>query len=235
MRDPEQTTVTQDTEEVFNKLKPWVTKFTIDGVVYGGGFDALNDRRVAQFFQCYPDAQTIIELGSLEGGHTFALGTRPGVRSVVGIEGRKTNVEKARAVQKLLDIHNVEFVIKNLEDDDLASLGSFDAVFCVGLLYHLPRPWKLLERMARVSPNLFIWTHYAADDQADTIVEGYRGKAYREFGLADPLSGMSPESFWPTLNDLQTMLSRCGFAQIQIIEDKPGHSNGPSVIVTAAV
>lgn len=223
----------KDVAKLFEGLRPWVTKFTIDGAAYGGDFDAMNDGRIEQFFQHFPEAKSILELGSLEGGHAFALSRRQGVQRVVGIEGRKTNVDKARCVQELLGIHNVEFVIGNLESYNLISAGTFDAVFCVGLLYHLPRPWDLIEGISQVSRNLFIWTHYAAEDKADKVVSGYRGITYGEFGLADPLSGMSPQSFWPTLAGLQTMLSRYGFTRTQIIEDNQVHPHGPSVTLAA--
>ena len=224
---------TKNLLEAFEALGPWVTKFTINGTAYGGGFDAMNDGRIDQFFQHFPDVKTILELGSLEGGHTFALSRRHGVQRVVGIEGRKANVDKARCVQELLGIHNVEFVIGNLESHHLLAAGTFDAVFCVGLLYHLPRPWDLIEGISQVSRNLFMWTHYAAEDKADKVVSGYRGITYREFGSADPLSGMSPQSFWPTLAGLQTMLSRYGFTRTQIIEDNKVHPHGPSVTLAA--
>lgn len=217
----------------FDTRKPWVTKFTIHGRAYGGGFDAMNDGRIAQFAREFPGVGTILELGSLEGGHSFALSRLPGVNRVVGIEGRKASVEKARFVQGLLGIGRVTFLVENLETYDLRSAGRFDAVFCVGLLYHLPRPWELIERISQVTRNLFIWTHYAAEENADKVANGYRGVTYGEFGLADPLSGMSPESFWPTLAGLETMLLKAGFTEIRIVEDDAMHAHGPAVTLAA--
>ena len=57
----------------FEKLQPWITRFHLEGADYGGTFDAMNDVRIAQFFEILPAVETIIELGSLEGGHSFAL------------------------------------------------------------------------------------------------------------------------------------------------------------------
>lgn len=51
-------------------------------------------------------------------------------------------------------------------------LGQFDAVFCSGLLCHLPEPWKLIEQMPRIAPKLFIWTHYPDDATADLVRRG---------------------------------------------------------------
>lgn len=218
----------------FEKRGPWVTKFVIDGKEYGGHFNAMRDTRIDQFFESFPKPRRILELGSLEGGHSFSLASRPPVEHVLGIEGRDFNVEKARFVQRLLKITNVEFVTGNLETVDLASHGEFDAVFCSGLLYHLPRPWELIERISQVSPNLFMWTHYTKEEDVNTEAGGWRGFTYKEIGLADPLSGMSPDSFWPTLDGLQDMLKKYGFKKIKLIEDDPAHPQGPAITLAAS-
>lgn len=218
----------------FEKRGPWVTKFVIDGKEYGGEFNAMQDTRVDRFFDYFPDSRRIMELGSLEGGHTLALSSRPQVEYVLGIEGRPANVEKAKFVQRLLDADGIEFVTANLEETDLASFGEFDAVFCSGLLYHLPEPWKLIEQVSRVSPNLFVWTHYAAEDMANATVRGLKGRKYQEYGLKDPLSGMSPDSFWPTLNGLQNMLREYDYESIRLIEDEPDHPHGPAITLAAS-
>lgn len=218
----------------FEKRGPWVTKFVIDGEEHGGNFNAMQDTRIEQFFESFPKSQRIMELGSLEGGHSFSLASRPSVSAVLGIEGREANVEKAKFVQQLLEVRNVEFVTANLEKTDLASYGGFDAVFCSGLLYHLPRPWELVEQISKVSPNLFMWTHYTKEEEVNTTEHGLPGYVYKELGLADPLSGMSPDSFWPTLEGLQDMLKEYGFDDIHLIEDVPDHPQGPAITLAAS-
>lgn len=217
----------------FRKRKPWVTKFVIDGKEYGGKYDARKDTRIDQFFQDFPAGGTIIELGSLEGGHTFRLATHPSVKKVLGIEGREANMDKAKFVQGIFKIDQVEFVKANLESVDLPSFGKFDAVFCVGLLYHLPEPWKLIEQISNISSSLFLWTHYAQENKANKVENGYRGMIYKEGGVVDPLSGLSPESFWPSLGSLADMLKQYGFKTIHYIEDNPGHPHGPCITLSA--
>ena len=156
----------------FAKLGPWVFQFRIDGQDYGGAISAIGDARVGQFFRFAPEAATILELGSLEGAHTFILAQRPGVKRVFALEGREFNLRKSRFVQELLHVSNAEFAQANLESSDLAAFGKFDAVFCSGLIYHLPEPWKLISQLPALAPNLFIWTHYAADTDAEIVFEG---------------------------------------------------------------
>lgn len=217
----------------FARLGPWVTGFVVDGEPYGGGFDATNDVRLAEFAAAFPTAATILELGSLEGGHSIMLAKRPGVTRVLAIEGREANIRRAELAKKLFNAGTVEFLQANLETEDLAKHGRFDAVYCVGLLYHLPEPWKLIAQIAKVSPALFLWTHFAPDARANETVHGYRGLTYSEYGMADPLSGMSATSFWPAWAELKRMLADHGFVRIEVVRDEPNHPHGPCVTLTA--
>jgi SAM-dependent methyltransferase len=222
----------EDLEREFEKRKPWITQFTIDGKKYGGDVVQDNDVRVAFFFQCFPDVKTILDLGSLEGGHTFQLAQRPGT-SVIGIEGRDYNVAKADFMKSLLKVNNVQFICANLEEKPLSSFGRFDAVFCSGLLYHLPRPWELIREIGKVTPKVFIWTHYAVEERAHEEIQGFRGYWYDEFGYQDPLSGMSKRSFWVTLTSLEKMLQESGFPHVRIISNVPEHEHGAVVMLGA--
>jgi hypothetical protein len=176
-----------------------------------------------------------LELGSLEGAQTFLLAERPGVQRLLALEGRETNLRKARFVQELLQARNVEFAQANLEHAELAQFGKFDAVFCCGLLYHLPEPWKLIEQLPAIAPTLFIWTQYAAEEEAMEIEGGLRGKLHGEGGPDEPLSGMSPTAMWLTLPSLRTVLSASGYKRIEIIDDDTKHANGPAVTIGAHI
>jgi hypothetical protein len=227
--------MTTSLEEQFARLGPWVFQFRIDGRDYGGGISAEGDVRVERFFRFAPNVETILELGSLEGAQSFIMARRPGVKRVVAFEGRETNLRKARFVQQLLRIDNVKFDQANLEQADLTRFGKFDAVFCCGLLYHLPEPWKLIEQLPAVAPVLFIWTQYAADHEAHDAGRGWRGKIHVEGGADEALSGMSPTATWLTLDSLRGLLATSGYRNVEIIDDDPAHPNGPAVTIGASV
>jgi SAM-dependent methyltransferase len=213
--------------------RPWVSGFDIAGRRYGGRYDPSADPRVTHFRTHFPTARRVLELGSLEGAHSFALRRLSGVVEVVGVEGRASNIAKAEFVKRKLGISGVEFVCANLEDFDLSSLGAFDAIFCAGLLYHLPRPWELLRKLRRVSGNLVLATHYAPPGKADAERGGYRGMVYAEFGLKEPLSGLSPDSFWPTRDDLLRMLRDAGYPRAEVCHDDTAHPHGPLITLAA--
>jgi SAM-dependent methyltransferase len=205
----------------------WLARFTIDGQTIGAGFNHDHDVRPGQFFSLVPRARRILELGSCQGGGTFQLAQRAGVDEVVAIEGRDYNIEKARFAQRLLGLTNVTFIEANLETFDFTSLGPFDAVYCVGLLYHLPKPWELLTRLKDVSDVIYLNTHFCRASCASRKVDAYEGANWYEMGFEDPLSGLSNWSFWPTLKSLTQMLSDAGFLSEIIETDSTGLGQCP--------
>lgn len=220
-------------KEKFDQFGRWITKFVIDGVSNGGDFDAANDARIQQFARVFPDVQTVLELGALEGGHSFALSSLQSVKSVLAIELRSSNLEKARFVKNLLGDKKVDFIQADVENCDLTKFGSVDAVFCSGILYHLQQPWKLLQQCSLITSKLFLWTHYASESQSSRKKHGYRGKWYREGGILDPLSGASRYSFWLSLGSLLQILEEVGFTKVLIIENNLSHENGCAVTLAA--
>lgn len=217
----------------FRRHPAWITRFVIDGRAYGGWYDLDNDPRLSQFRAAFPGAERILELGSLEGGHSFHLARLPGVKEVTALEGRDFNIRKAEFIRALKGVDNVRFVLADLERDSLEQFGSFDVTFSLGLLYHLPEPWAHLKEVRKVSSNLFLWTHCVNEDKVNAHTHGYPGWIYREYGFQDPLSGLSPTSYWPTLEGLKRMLADCGFPHIEIITLDAAHRDGPAVTLAA--
>lgn len=217
------------------RLGPWVFRFRDAGPSYGGDADARADARVPQFFNFAPEAKSILELGSLEGAHAFLLAAPAHVERVVAVEGRARNLEKARFVQSLVNARKVEFVHANLEEEVVEKWGGFDAVFCSGILYHLPRPWELLHQLSRVSSKLFLWTHYCADEQAEAHRNGFYGRLYQEGGAHDPLSGMSPTSFWFNRQSLFQALAQAGYRVVDLVSEDLTHPEGPAITLTAEI
>jgi hypothetical protein len=108
--------------------------------------------------------------------------------------------------------------------------GAFDLVFCSGLLYHLPNPAKALEWCGQLAPSLFLATHYVEPASPQSYpamqfwltslrhgVKQFQGYAFQEGGRADPGSGMSSSSFWPTEAGLREMLTDAGYRDIAVL------------------
>ena len=66
---------------------------------------------------------------------------------------------------------------------------------------------------------MYLSTHYCRDEQANAEVNGYSGLLYAEYGLDEPLSGLSEQSFWPTRTSLLAMLRKAGFGKCHVTFD----------------
>lgn len=227
--------------EAFTALGPWVTGFRLPSLgdeLFGGSFDPSNDGRIKRFYDAFPEASRgrVLELGSHEGGHSVVLAKR--ARELVALEGREDNLKRARFIKRLYGLPNLKFGQANLEAKDLSELGEFDAVFCSGLLYHLPEPRALLEQAARVSPNLYVATRVTSEEREGLeIRDGVEGRSYTEGGIAKPLAGLSEDAFWPTLQGLEGLLEESGFAQTRRLtvrsQGVAGAERGPMAEIAA--
>jgi SAM-dependent methyltransferase len=210
----------------FRARGPWVTRFRINGRSYGGWRDFTDDDRIRDFVERFEPCD-VLELGCLEAGQTVELARRG--YKVTAIEGRDENVRRARWICRLFETDAV-ILAADLETVPLREFGRFDVVFCSGLLYHLPRPWELVEQLPAVAANVFLSTHYAEKQHA--TANGIAGRWYSELGREDPLSGLSERSFWPTKAALLDLLRANGYREIEVTRDW-AHPNGPLLNLVA--
>ena len=212
--------------EDVQRLRPWVSGFRLGGEKFGGDFEPPGDWESLVWAR-WPDVRTVLELGCCEGQRTRHLAAR--AERVVAVEGRAANLARARLALGAQGITNVELCQGNLETMPLANLGQFDACYIVGLLYHLPEPWRLIEQLPAVSSRVFLWTHYCRDvDATAEPMPGMPGRFCLEGDLGHGLSGLSPRSFWPTVGGLARMFVDAGM-KLEIWASEP-HQNGPALL-----
>ena len=220
-------------DEVLDRMAavgPWVHPIEFRGRVYrdpGAGPDRLfsglvRETRAARFYDAFPDARRVLELGTLEAADTVRLASRPGV-SVVSIEGRPENLRRAQFVLDLHGLNNVELVSAELESFDLATLGRFAAVLCSGILYHLVEPWKLVARLAGVTDRVYLWTHYWDGPHALTPEAGFLVKTVQEQFPEPRLRGLSSYARWFDRASLFRVLRENGFSAAVL--DERGHGS----------
>lgn len=133
-----------------------------------------------------PGTVRVADLGCLEGGYAVAL-ARAGY-DTVGLEGREENFACCEYVADRIGLPNLRFVHDDVRN--LAVYGQFDAVLCIGLLYHLDLPAAYIDLLGRCTRRLLILqTHYASDVVAEdcnlgewTTNEGRRGRWCLEVG-----------------------------------------------------
>lgn len=218
--------------DAFEHRGPWVTGARIDGRNYGRQ-PRNHSPRLAEFFEAFPEASRgrVLEPGSLEGAMSVELAKR--AEEVVSLEGRARSVERAEFLKGLFGAENVRFHVSDLEQEGLSSHGEFDAVFCCGLLYHLPRPRAFVERVAAVSPSLYLDTQYARPEWELAEREGLRGWV-REEDPEDPQSGLYSTAFWPTLEELYRLLYESGYESVRTLALPPDNRHGPRAHIAAS-
>ena len=180
-----------------------------------------------------------LDLGCLEGGFTVEL-ARAGF-DALGVEGRASNVAICRALATHLAWPNLRFEHRDVKALEPAVHGRFDAVLCLGLLYHLDDPAGFLALLGRLTTGhavLFLDTHVApADDAAwaacsmhaalsplvrhDASGLALEGRWFHEYDGPDDaapdvawMSVSNARSFWPTEPALIRALVAAGFARV---------------------
>jgi hypothetical protein len=193
-----------------------------------------------------------IELGPLEGGHSYML-ERAGAEKVTAIEANADAFLKCLVVKELLSMSRCSFLCGDVSEYLRASDESFDVCWCAGILYHMVEPVELLALISEHARRLYIWTHYfdAAKLTSGEAAGAFRGHvaaprehdgfsytAHRhDYGTATRFGrfwgGNQTFSNWLTLDDLLGALEHLGWSGIetQIAED---HPHGPAVNVVAS-
>ena len=232
--------------EELNALLAW-NCFTVDGAGRRFGAAARAGKRDTP--QPIPDpriealhrrvdlsSKSVLEIGCFEGVHTSGLCRV--ARDVTAVDGRMENVVKTIVRTALYGFHPRVFVC-NVEDPAHAlRLPAADVVHHVGVLYHLVDPASHLAAVARLTRGtLMLDTHYAPAEEASQSYEWegrtLRFKSYREFGHADPFSGMYADSKWLRLEDLLTILEEAGLPAIEVVERRI-ERNGTRVLLYAS-
>jgi SAM-dependent methyltransferase len=178
----------------------------------------------------------VLEIGCFEGNHT--LGLARFAKRVTAVDGRIANVVKTIVRCAMFGVYPTAFKCdveaRPLDVDALQA----DVVHHVGVLYHLRDPVRHLRDLGRITRRgLLLDTTYARDDETREVytVDGteYRYKPYREFGLADPFSGMYEQSKWMRLDDILMLLAEVGLSDVKTLRTK-NERYGPRATIIAA-
>ena len=192
------------------------------------------------------DQHNVLELGPLEGGHSFML-ERRGVSRITAIEANTRSYLKCLIVKELLSLNQVDFLLGDflvyLRDTE----QRYDLCFASGVLYHMTNPMELIDLISKVSARIFVWTHYFDKDLVESnppvrkkfssqTNEEYDGNSYtlHWHEYQDALDwggfcgGSKPRSAWMEREDILKCLDHFGFGNIEIGFDEPSHVNGPA-------
>jgi tRNA (mo5U34)-methyltransferase len=189
-----------------------------------------------------------LDVGCHEGYYSVAM-ARKGVREVLGIDVRETNVRKARFVAEALGLSNVSYQQGNCEELDPGALGRYELCLFLGILYHLENPMLALRKVAAMTTELCVIETQVADEVEGAAEWGAREwtRPYHgilalidesgEFDAGNRETGASPLATCPSPKALEAMLKHAGFSRIDWIAPPPDayeqHSRGKRVVCAA--
>jgi SAM-dependent methyltransferase len=160
----------------------------------------------------------VLDLGC-NAGYWALLAIENGCEFVLGIDGRQMHIDQADFVFKAkeIDPHRYQFVVGDIFDLDFRDFGTFDAVLCLGLMYHISKPILLMEKISQVNSDLLL---------IDTRLSSADG-AYlqlRRDRLDDPRSAVDYEMVLiPTKSAVFEIVQQFGYSVVMLTPQFQGH------------
>ena len=199
----------------------------------------------------YFSGKTCLELGPLEGGHSFMM-QKMGAKKIIAIEANSRAFLKCLCIKEIFKLDKVDFKFGDFMPFLTNDKSKYDLVIASGVLYHMEEPVELLKLISKVSDQVFLWTHYydkniisRRDDLAhkfnrlssfeyDGITYEYSTQSYKKaLDWAGFCGGPNTVSKWLTRGSIIKALEQFGFADIKIGFDHLDHPNGPSFAICA--
>jgi hypothetical protein len=195
--------------------------------------------------------RSVLELGPLEGGHSFML-EQAGAASIDAIEANKSAYLRCLIFKEIVGLKTARFhlgdFLKWLDQVD----RDYDFIVASGVLYHMRDPLRCLELIARRCTSVYFWTHYVTEETMgkndprrsvfmedetrsfrDIPVRLYRRSYHGADKTAIFSGGPYDEHRWMHRDDFLKVITVLGFDDVQIAFEQPDHVNGPAFSVFA--
>jgi uncharacterized protein DUF1698 len=183
----------------------------------------------------------VLELGPLEGGHTYQF-ERMGVEEIVAVEANVEAFLKCLIVKNRVGLHKARFLLGDAVEYLKADTSRYDFIFCCGILYHMRDPLALIELMAARTDRIFVWTHYHTVQSRpglpqETVQRGgeaytYHQLVYRDREIGTFWGGNKPAASFMARDDILRAFAQQGFANVRIHDEDLSHPGGPCFSVS---
>ena len=187
------------------ELAPGIKTREVNPAPGGGPVDNPYEQWKAfrDFIPADLSGRRILDIGSAEGFFAFELARRGA--SIVAMDLSPEMLERLRFAADALHLSDkIETRIGTAEMLDTSE--RYDAVLCLGLLYHLQSPFTFLQKLSELSDTIYL----------ESAIE--RGERPYLF-FKPPQQGANTIPKWyPTRVCIVEMLKYCGFADVQDVE-----------------
>jgi len=224
------------------------------GDLSAGSVPLFNDPRIEWAIEQFGGVKgkRVIELGPLEAGHSYML-EKAGADSIISIEASTRAYLKCLIIKEILSLRKPSFLCGSFVEYLKQCDKKFDACVASGVFYHMVNPVELVSLIAKVTDQLYIWSHYYDADRINALnnfihqfpentpneFKGFKYTQNKKIYTQDTLTtagycaGSEPYAVWLTKEDLLGALKHFGFTKIEIHFDKPEHPNGPNISLYA--
>jgi SAM-dependent methyltransferase len=245
---------TPNVQSAIDLIPSWTSKLPDELNVSAGFANLFADGRVDWALQSLGGlcGKSVLELGPLEGGHTYML-ERAGASEIVAIEANKLCFIKCLIIKEILGLQHARFLLGNFTPWLDAKTRKFDVVFAAGVLYHMDDPIRLIRQIGACTDQVYLWTHYIPDepfgdegiwtqtivgvenrDVGDRIVPYYI-KSYMDMGETPfYCGGVYTTASWLRCSDIFEELQKQKFLKMDVNFDVRDHQNGPCIAIAAS-
>jgi len=191
------------------------------------------------------DGMRILELGPLEGAHTYRL-EKLGAASILAIEGNAEAYLKCLITKEITGLRAARFLHGDFTKYLACARDRFDMVFCSGVLYHIVDPVTAILDIGRLTDKCFVWTHYydkklyhgparqvRQDPRypgVDLFVQEFPDSEMQDGAF---FGGTCPMSVWLSRGDLIATFRKAGLTNVEIIQDDLAAEIGPTLTFAA--
>jgi tRNA (mo5U34)-methyltransferase len=203
----------------------WHYEFDLNGVrtpIFSRGHVNRHEQRKKYFFA------PLVELlgGSLAGKRVLDLACNAGFWSlsaieagaefVLGVDGRQMHIDQASLVFEVkgVETSRYRFATSDVFALDLADEEPFDVVLCLGLLYHVSKPFELMERISAWNTDLLV---------VDTRVDPSAGPYFRIRGqqIDDPRQALDrPVALHPSKGAVARLAREFGYRDVKMLRPR---------------
>jgi hypothetical protein len=137
----------------------------------------------------------------------------------VAVEGRDANLRKTKLAAKALGLVNLDVRKGDVRELNERDYGKFDAILCLGILYHLDSPdvMELVSSISQVCDGLVVIdTHFSLRPRTAVDWNGHRywGQFWTEYS-AGARAAEEDDALWSSIgNDRSFLLSKASLSNL---------------------
>ena len=168
-----------------------------------------------------------IDLASHQGWFAVNM-AKAGFAPVLGIDARQSHVDDSKLISEIYEMEQLSFQKGDIHEQNPDTVGQFDVVLMLGLLYHLENPVGALRVCRSLCKNMCIIETQIVPGMTGYVDYGsyqYVRPLKGSFGIIDEMDDThGPEAsvtgicMVPSLDALMWLLEKVGFSHATVLE-----------------